>query len=276
MHVLLLDDAEAFLTATLALRAADPVGTNVIGSVAQSVVEGRHYERQHWFVVEDDGEVVGAAIWTPPYKLLVPRLSDEAADRVAAAALALDDELVGVVGPVDTAHRVAAAAGRSARVEMREKLLVLGDYVRPTPIPGRSRRATEADVDLATDWMTQFAADSGALVPDPRASVEGRLGALWFWDVDGEPVSIAGHASLVTTPAGVVARVGPVFTPAALRRRGYGAAVTAAVVEALLPTVDTVMLYTDAANSTSNGVYERLGFAHVAEVVELALEVPSR
>ena len=33
------------------------------------------------------------------------------------------------------------------------------------------------------------------------------------------------------------------------------------------------MLFTDAANRTSNGVYERLGFEPVAEVVEAELRV---
>jgi predicted GNAT family acetyltransferase len=32
-----------------------------------------------------------------------------------------------------------------------------------------------------------------------------------------------------------------------------------------------ILLYTDAANPTSNGIYERLGFSHVADVVDLDL-----
>jgi predicted GNAT family acetyltransferase len=62
-----------------------------------------------------------------------------------------------------------------------------------------------------------------------------------------------------------------VYTPERLRRRGYGAAVTAAVVEHLLPRTVAILLYTDAANPTSNGIYERLGFSHVADVVDLDL-----
>ncbi len=37
----------------------------------------------------------------------------------------------------------------------------------------------------------------------------------------------------------------------------------------LLEAADIVMLFTDAANPTSNGVYERLGFRVVGEVVDL-------
>ena len=46
----------------------------------------------------------------------------------------------------------------------------------------------------------------------------------------------------------------------------------AGVVEHLLPDVDAVMLFTDASNPTSNAIYERLGFRHVADVVDLDLE----
>jgi predicted GNAT family acetyltransferase len=81
---------------------------------------------------------------------------------------------------------------------------------------------------------------------------------------------MAGHAPLVDTPAGPVGRVGPVYTPPDLRRQGYGAAATAAVVASLEPRCALVMLYADAANPTSNGVYERLGFREAARVVELS------
>ncbi|MGL1760974.1 GNAT family N-acetyltransferase, partial [Vibrio parahaemolyticus] len=70
---------------------------------------------------------------------------------------------------------------------------------------------------------------------------------------------------------GTVGRIGPVYTVPAERGRGYGGAVTAAVTEHLLPQVDTVMLYTDAANPISNAVYERLGFVHEHDIVELDL-----
>ena len=46
---------------------------------------------------------------------------------------------------------------------------------------------------------------------------------------------------------------------------------TSAVVEHLLPLTTDVMLYTDASNPTSNGVYERLGFRRVADVVDLTI-----
>jgi predicted GNAT family acetyltransferase len=97
-------------------------------------------------------------------------------------------------------------------------------------------------------------------------------GSLWLWEVDGTPVAMAGHADLVDTPSGAVARIGPVYTPEPLRRQGLGAAVTAAVIEELLPRATTVMLFADAANPTSNRIYARLGFRAAGEVVEVSLD----
>ena len=75
----------------------------------------------------------------------------------------------------------------------------------------------------------------------------------------------------MTTPAGTIGRVGPVYTPPALRRRGYGAAVTRAITTGLVDRCDQVMLFADAANPESNSIYEAMGFAVVAEIVEAEL-----
>jgi predicted GNAT family acetyltransferase len=70
-----------------------------------------------------------------------------------------------------------------------------------------------------------------------------------------------------------VARIGPVYTPPHERGRGYGTAITHALAEALSRECAIVMLYTDAANAISNGIYEQLGFTVVADWVEVTLAV---
>jgi predicted GNAT family acetyltransferase len=60
--------------------------------------------------------------------------------------------------------------------------------------------------------------------------------------------------------------VAPVYTPPEHRRRGYGAAVTAAcAADALARDADHVVLFTDRTNATSNSVYQRIGFERIAE-----------
>lgn len=269
-----LGSAAAFLDATSALRAADPVLTNLAGSIATSVVGGRKYEAEFWWVVRDDaGTVVGLALRTAPYRLVVAPMPAAAATALGEALATEDPELPGVNGPAEVVKAVYAglATPRPHRVSMRDLVYVLGSYVPPPAVPGSARVAALDDEDLVVEWTEQFHVDAGLpLVGDTRSSVRPRIeaGCLWFWEVDGSPVSMAGHAELVDTPSGAVGRIGPVFTPESLRRNGFGAAVTATVVEALLPRARTLMLFTDADNPTSNGVYVRLGFEQVARLIE--------
>ena len=272
MDVRLLDSPVEFLDATVGLRTAEPVRTNVIGTVAQGVVDGRRYERESWFVAVDDGVVVGAATWTVPHKLLLSPMPAEAARLVGRAAAEIGPAIPGVVGDEATCRAAVEGIGVPASPGMRERILVLHDYLPPRSVPGAARLTSEADSDLVVAWLDQFMVDAGILKVDNRAAERMSRGRLWLWEVDGEAVSMAGHGPVMATPGGRVARVGPVYTPASLRGHGYGSAVTAAVTEHLLPRADTVMLYTDASNATSNAIYERLGYIHEHDVVELVLE----
>lgn len=61
-------------------------------------------------------------------------------------------------------------------------------------------------------------------------------------------------------------RVAPVYTPPALRGRGYAAAVTAEVSRAARAEgAEEVLLFTDLSNPTSNALYHRLGYRSVRE-----------
>ncbi|MHB1068194.1 MAG: GNAT family N-acetyltransferase [Candidatus Nanopelagicales bacterium] len=270
-------DPAAFLDATADFRAAEPVFTNVIGSVAGSVLAGRAYESCRWMALLDDaGAVVGCAMRTAPWKLVVSAMPASAAGAVGRHMTRADPGLPGIVGPPATVDRVVEGAGwgARARVNMDEIIRVLGRYTPPRDrAPGAARVATAQDRDLVLAWMRAFAEDAGLPTHGIAEGTGGLLerGSLRLWEVDGSPVSMAGHAPVDPTPSGIVARVGPVYTPAALRGRGYGTAATSAVVEALLPACAVIMLVTDAANATSNRVYARLGFEEAGRLVEVLL-----
>jgi predicted GNAT family acetyltransferase len=267
--------AAEFLGATDSLRSADPLLTNVVGSVAMSVVAGMTYESEMWLVVRDEADrVVGAAMRTAPWALLVTPMNDAAAAVLGEYVRNNAPDVPGVNGPVEAAHAVVAAMGSQARVRMRDVLRVLTALGEPPSCPGTVRRAELDDLDLVVEWFTAFVVEAG-LPPHVR---ESRLrasissGQMYFWDdATGQPVAMAGHAEPVATPSGSVARIGPVYTPREFRRRGYGSAITYAVAAELTSRCDQVMLYADAANPDSNNIYQRLGFEEVAETVELDL-----
>jgi GNAT superfamily N-acetyltransferase len=280
VHVVEHASASEFLVRTEAFRAAEPILTNIIGSVASGVAAGREYEAELWLTVEHrtDG-VVGIAMRTAPHNLVASPMPAEAARALGERLAVLDPCLPGVSGTPDVTRVVVQALGASdrARPGFLNLVRVLEDLRAPAhDCPGRARRVVASDQDRVTDWMAAFGDEAGLHVQPSRDAIRASFLAddappLWFWAVDGEPVSLGGHAPLVTTPAGTVARIGPVYTPAEHRGHGFGTAITHAIAGALARECAIVMLYTDAANVTSNSIYAQLGFAEVAAWVEVSL-----
>ncbi|HEX8303417.1 MAG TPA: GNAT family N-acetyltransferase [Jatrophihabitans sp.] len=212
------------------------------------------------------GEITGAISMTPPYGVLLAELPPGSEDELAAGIRERAAEVPDTMGTVDAAGRFAASwtAGTGLRTEvaMRQRVYTLDGLRPPTPPPaGRARAAVPADLDVVMDWVTRFhlEAEASAATPQPEMYLRRiELGLLWLWlDEQARPVSMA---SRNVTVAGV-SRIGPVYTPPDSRRRGYGAAVTAACTQDALDCgARQVVLFTDEANPTSNGIYQQLGY----------------
>jgi hypothetical protein len=266
--------AERFLAATLEYRARDPFRTNVMASVATGVVlDPTRYEECFWWTVHDTGgTVVGAAFQTPPHPLAIGPMTVDAAEAVArhVAESGLEpSELVGrpeVVTAFAGALLSSRKRGAPEFVAARRDVLYVAEDLDVPTVPGEPELATEADVELAEAWLGDFAEEVDGVRPKPdparRAALLGTLreGRLWWWKDRDAIVSMAGHNLTIDTLGTCVTRVGPVFTPGMQRRRGYGAAVTAAVTSGLLDAGSKVMLFADEANATSNSVYRSLGY----------------
>ncbi len=227
------------------------------------------------FAVARSDEIVTLAGITPPRNLVLSRVADDRAVPFLVNQLQQQDvEIPGVIGPEPHAGHLAAAwkasTGQQAQHTMRQRVFQ-ADAVRvPTSVAGSARAATPADRPLLLDWVGRFVAES--MPPDVRAVVDAETmvdsrfgeGAGWLlWlNAAGEPVSLAGFGS--PTPNGI--RIGPVYTPPAHRRRGYGSAVTAATTRLLLDRGHRfVFLFTDLANPTSNHIYREIGYEPVAD-----------
>ena len=174
----------------------------------------------------------------------------------------------GVVGPDRTAPWFVERAielGHVFSEPMPQQIHALRDKPTYPGAPGQARMVTPADAALFAEWMIAF---TRAAVPhDPPPSRE-RLqfligdGRFQFWTVDGEPVSMAGIMRRTRHAAAIAG----VYTPPALRGRGYAGSVTAAVVEAVFAEGKrAACLYTDLRNPASNRCYAKIGFAPVCE-----------
>ena len=202
-------------------------------------------------------------------------LTAEQADALAARLVELGHSVPSVSADDGTAAVFAEAWQRHAgaretpRVRVRLCLRRLGTLVPPEPLPaGRGRAVGERDHEQLMDLCRGFAADVGEAVTidaDTWADTRFADKNYTFWETpDGTPVSLAGANPMI---AGLV-QVDPVYTPAPLRGRGYAGAVTAEVSRAALAAGATdVVLFTDAANPTSNALYRRLGYVPAVDWV---------
>ena len=151
---------------------------------------------------------------------------------------------------------------------MSERIYRLARVIAPIPVPGRIRIATKADRDLVASWLDAFNREAlGDSEPSDIEAITDRWLArrgrtLHLWE-DGEVVSLAGVGS--PTPNGV--RVGPVYTPPEARNQGYASALVAAASQAELDAGQRFcFLFTSLANSTSNHIYQTIGYEPVRDV----------
>jgi GNAT superfamily N-acetyltransferase len=190
----------------------------------------------------------------------------EAATRRLAEHLAsARASLPGVIGPRETVDAFVQAwsersdtFGKLARLQTLYELRTLEPSRVP---PGRLSEARPEHEKLLASWSIAFQDEVGVYVgvgADARAFVHAKVdaGQLFVWE-NGGPVTMAGWAARTSRAV----RVNYVYTPPAERRKGYASACVAALSQKLLDEgSETCVLFADAANSTSNGIYQRLGY----------------
>ncbi|MGW5303920.1 GNAT family N-acetyltransferase [Streptomyces griseoluteus] len=232
-------------------------------------------------VLRDGGGAVRATLLhTPPRPVQLTPVDPAAAAALADRLAEAGHQVPGLWAERETAAAFAAAwqrrTGVTAEQSERQRLYRLAELVPPerTP-PGRARVADASDRDLLARWYVEFAADTGGQPgQDPVQWADSRLahGGATLWETpDGTPVSLAGH---LPESAGQI-RVAPVYTPAALRGRGYAGAVTAEVSGRAAATGAEVLLFTDLANPVSNRLYQRLGYRPVADFATWTFAAPA-
>ncbi|MFI6897076.1 GNAT family N-acetyltransferase [Streptomyces sp. NPDC050256] len=268
------DDVDLFLATAGPSLSARPAESTVLLTVTAALrrhgprAYGDHDPVLGWWCGAD-GEVAGTLLHTPPYPATLNAVVPEAIAPLMAAR-----RLTRVNADRATAGAVAAH-WPGHRVDEEQRLYRLGELTPPSPAPGgRARAATPADRDLLLRWYAAFSAEIGG--PGGSGARHGRAvdertseGRLTLWEDDGVPVSMAGISLRIAGTA----RVAPVYTPPEHRGRGYAAAVTAEVSGAARAAgADEVLLFTDLANPTSNGVYTRIGYRAVSDRLVISAE----
>jgi uncharacterized protein len=270
-------DAATFLAAAAPILDADEARHNLIYGICATLSQapGVYREARLWTV--RDADVVGAALMTPPFNILVAHPRDDRALPFLAKALRERSVSVpGVTGALPEVDAFADAWGGERRLRMSQGIYAARSVQMPVGVEGEPRPAVAADRKLIIAWLQAFQAE--ALAEDaPHADLEGLVDrrlqgttvGFDLWTTGGETVSICGYGP--RTPHGT--RIGPVYTPPERRGRGYGSAVTAHVTKQHLDGgLDYCFLYTDLSNPTSNKIYVDIGYERICDSAEYAFD----
>lgn len=270
-------DASDFLQQTQSVLEQDEVANNLMLGLCLRLQ--RFPERiktaPYLATVTDEGALVVAAVMTPPHNLVLFSARPECAEALELLAHDLRAgswHVPGVLGPAAVAEQFAVAwarlAGTSYKIHMQQRIYELRRVILPTPVPGRLRQATEADLEQVTQWVLAFqqeAMDEGTLA-DALEMAARRIsdGDIYLWEEE-QPVSMAAK----TRPMAHGISVGLVYTPPGLRRRGYATACVAALSQLLLDSGwQFCVLFTNLANPTSNHIYQSIGYRPVCDFDE--------
>ena len=238
----------------------DEVRHNVILANLGRLALDHPLELRQWTL----GAPGACAVQTPGYPLVLGELTPAQCRALADETRVLD--YPGVVGPDRTAFWFAERAielGLTFLEPIPQQLHVLRDKPNYPGAPGHARVIGPADVELFADWTIAFRREAVPHDPLPsrqRLAQIAAEGHHQFWIVGGEPVSIAGIKRRTRHAAAIAG----VYTPPALRGRGYAGSVTAAVVERIFAEgKGAACLYTDLRNPASNRCYAKIGFKPV-------------
>lgn len=242
---------------------------------------GEWQDNRFMATVECDGRPVLVALRTPPHALILSLCSSRAATAALAryiAELPVAERPSEVMGPAEPATWFAAAWPAAGNIPAtpsdRERIYRLDSVTPVGGVPGIPVQATAADEDLLIDWFSRFHSEALPEQPFNAEQTVSRWLAgsarrqLWFWNVDGQPVSLAGAGN--PTLNGI--RIGPVFTPEDRRGNGYASALVADLSQRLLDSGHSFCtLFTDLNNPTSNHIYSQIGYRPVVDILKYRL-----
>jgi predicted GNAT family acetyltransferase len=223
--------------------------------------------------VRAGSKLVAAAVMTPPFGVVVQSQFTSSHTALSPIAENLHAErwpVPFVNGELHASDAFAKAwqslTGAGVTATLHERVYQLDHVIAPHWPAGQFRMATKHDLDVLAAWVDAFHREA---LPD-NPSVDARDwaftaitdGDVYFWEVQGEPVSMARKSR--GTAHGQC--IGPVYTPPAQRGHGYASAVTAKLSQLILSSGKRfAMLFTNLSNPTSNSIYQKIGYKPVCD-----------
>jgi predicted GNAT family acetyltransferase len=280
MHFHHYPDIEVYADQVLPFLEREEAANNLmIGLILHLQQKTEEMATASLYAVKKGEEVVLAAMRTSPnMPFLVygePAYLEKSAQKLCEALGALDFSTERILGPTSYVEPFVEIWKKYFTLEavlvMALKVFRLDRLKTVRMSEGSFRVAEEKDVPLLTHWGIAF--DKETFSRDTsqekglkmvREKVEKQ--DLFVWEVDDEVVSMAAKAR--PTRHGIA--VNYVYTPAEHRKKGYATSCVAKLSQHLLDSgYEFCCLFTDAANPTSNKIYQEMGYEWVTDFLEV-------
>lgn len=224
-------------------------------------------------IARTNNEILAVAIRTPPHKLLLSKTEELTALQVIAQDYCQQHQaqLSGFMGLVPEAENFGrewqTLTGQNSELTVAMRIHQLTKVQFTAKVSGSLRLAMEIDRSFLRQWILAFRLEiRSVLNEDVEKVIDSglRFQEIYLWEDDDQPVSIAAGRA-----AGLLARIGLVYTPPAYRNQGYATACVAAVSQKLLDQgYPSCFLLTDLANPTSNHIYQQIGYRGICDCQE--------
>ncbi len=277
MEVLQVDDITTFLEQAepllLAREACNNLGLGILNRLKEN--ESAQSPAPYFGMVKESDEPVYVFLQTPPHNLILPDMEASHPEMFTLIAGLLHQQgidIPGVVGPAEAVrpfvNEWGQLTGKKAEMEMEQLIYRLDEVNSIEKGSGRLQSADEKDVGLIKAWLIGFGTEANVSMDEERAEEMAKdfiaSRSVYLWVVDGQPVSMANQSR--KSKNGVT--INAVYTPDTYKRNGYATALVAALSQKLLHEGNHFCsLYTDQANPTSNGIYQKIGYQAVGESV---------
>jgi uncharacterized protein len=253
--------------------------------MAQAVLRMPHLFRLEDLLfcsVNTNKKINAVTVMVRPGELLIGYFTGRkrpVAEKLTAAAFESYKEITGVGGEkeiTDIFAELWCLKNNVKNLSSMQQLLFRLDMVNSVPMtPGKLRSATMADKELVMKWSRAFSVDveGGATRNMGMANLLPVIEAGWafFWELDGNPVSMAMQGA----PTYKGMSVHHVYTPPEYRGKGYATSCVAELSRGILKSgKEFCILSTDLANPTSNSIYQKIGYKPVCDEVWHAFEIP--
>lgn len=233
----------------------------------------------------ESGDPVGVAVMSPPHRIVLSLCDSEIDGAVGRLVRHLQSGKVrvpGIVGPEAEALSFSSQwmrtfLGCSAIPRKRLRVFEARSVIDVPLAAGGLRPAETADQRLMAKWIAAFSREAIGEEPGPgkaERNAEKYIAErnLYIWE-DDRPVSIARQSRAMKNGANVTT----VYTPAALRNRGYATSCVYALTKKLLAgPYEFCSLFTDQSNPASNHIYQKIGYVPLGDTLEFDFEYTSR